>query len=96
MVVDGDKATADQTVTTLKEIPGAAVISAPTANAAGDTSVITVVPAHRPSSESTEHLVQEIRKETGHDVLVTGTTALNIDFSQKMKRLPRSLVTTRS
>ncbi|MEH0533003.1 MMPL family transporter [Streptomyces stelliscabiei] len=84
VVVDGDKATADQTVTTLKKIPGAAAISAPTANAAGDTSVITVVPAHRPSSESTEHLVQEIRKEAGHNVLVTGTTALNIDFSQKM------------
>ncbi|MBT2525974.1 MMPL family transporter [Streptomyces sp. ISL-99] len=60
-------------------------------NKAGDTSVITVVPKDRPSSEGTEELVRSIRgagagvkEETGAEVLVTGATAMNIDFSQKM------------
>ncbi|WP_028810908.1 MMPL family transporter [Streptomyces flavidovirens] len=60
-------------------------------NKAGDTSVITVVPKDRPSSQGTEDLVRSIRgagagveEETGAQVLVTGATAMNIDFSQKM------------
>ncbi|MGX1883173.1 MMPL family transporter [Streptomyces sp. NPDC055287] len=60
-------------------------------NKAGDTSVITVVPKDRPSSEGTEELVRSIRdagpgitSDTGAEVLVTGATAMNIDFSQKM------------
>lgn len=60
-------------------------------NKAGDTSVITVVPKDRPSSQGTEELVRsirdagtDIRSESGAEVLVTGATAMNIDFSQKM------------
>jgi putative drug exporter of the RND superfamily len=60
-------------------------------NEAGDTGMITVIPEHRPSSVETEDLVHDIRdtakdikKEDGATVLVTGPTALNIDFSQRM------------
>ncbi|MGR8010062.1 MMPL family transporter [Streptomyces hypolithicus] len=60
-------------------------------NKAGDASLITVVPKDRPSSEGTEELVRsirdgraELRSDTGAEVLVTGATAMNIDFSQKM------------
>ncbi|HET6857301.1 MAG TPA: MMPL family transporter [Streptomyces sp.] len=60
-------------------------------NEAGDTSVITVIPKDRPSSAETEELVHSIRdagadlkSDEGVDVLVTGSTAMNIDFSQKM------------
>ncbi|OQD55727.1 hypothetical protein BM536_014655 [Streptomyces phaeoluteigriseus] len=60
-------------------------------NKAGDTATITVIPNSKPSSTQTEDLVHAIRDEgagikadTGAEVLVTGTTAMNIDFSQKL------------
>ncbi|MHC3470695.1 MMPL family transporter [Streptomyces sp. 7R007] len=60
-------------------------------NKAGDTAMITVVPGSKPSSAETEDLVHAIRAkgagvraDTDAKVLVTGTTAMNIDFSQKL------------
>ncbi|MFG2633436.1 MMPL family transporter [Streptomyces sp. NPDC048362] len=60
-------------------------------NKAGDTATITVVPKSKPSSKTTEDLVHAIRDkgadiahETGAKVLVTGSTAMNIDVSQKL------------
>jgi RND superfamily putative drug exporter len=60
-------------------------------NKAGDTATIVVIPKDRPSSAATESVVHSIRdagagikSETGAEVLVTGATAMNIDFSQKM------------
>ncbi|MGY1498447.1 MMPL family transporter [Streptomyces sp. QTS52] len=60
-------------------------------NKAGDTATITVIPNSKPSSVQTEDLVHairdqsaDVRAETGATVLVTGTTAMNIDFSQKL------------
>ncbi|MER6099446.1 MMPL family transporter [Streptomyces sp. NPDC001728] len=84
VVVDGDKATADRTVSTIKGLEGWAAVTPATPNKAGDAAMITVVPKDRPSSAATENLVHDIRNATGDDVLVTGATAMNIDFSQKM------------
>ncbi|AJF65646.1 MMPL family transporter [Streptomyces vietnamensis] len=84
VVVDGDKATADRTVSTIKGLDGWAAVTPATPNKAGDAAMITVVPKDRPSSTATENLVHDIRDATGDDVLVTGATAMNIDFSQKM------------
>ncbi|MFI8362493.1 MMPL family transporter [Streptomyces sp. NPDC085612] len=84
VVVDGDKALADSTVDRIKGLEGVAAVMPPTPNEAGDASVITVIPKDRPSSTHTEDLVHEIRDGSGDDVLVTGATAMNIDFSQKM------------
>ncbi|MEU9675518.1 MMPL family transporter [Streptomyces parvus] len=60
-------------------------------NKAGDTATIVVIPRDRPSSHATEEVVHDIRDagenikaDTGAEVLVTGATAMNIDFSQKM------------
>ncbi|AOR33798.1 hypothetical protein BFF78_24510 [Streptomyces fodineus] len=60
-------------------------------NKAGDTATITVVPKSKPSSQTTQDLVHTIRDkgadiaaETGSKVLVTGSTAMNIDVSQKL------------
>ncbi|PCG84719.1 hypothetical protein CIB93_17930 [Streptomyces sp. WZ.A104] len=60
-------------------------------NKAGDTATIVVIPKDRPSSVETENVVHAIRDagegvkaDTGAEVLVTGATAMNIDFSQKM------------
>ncbi|MBT2399753.1 MMPL family transporter [Streptomyces sp. ISL-100] len=76
---------------TVKGMDGVAATVPGPLNKAGDTSVVTVVPKDRPSSEGTEELVRSIRdagtdlkSDTGADVLVTGSTAMNIDFSQKM------------
>ncbi|WP_418957523.1 MMPL family transporter [Streptomyces tritici] len=84
VVVDGDRAAADATVGKIKGLDGVVAVTPPTPNKAGDTSVITVVPKDRPASVETEELVKNIRAATGDDVLVTGATAMNIDFSQKM------------
>ncbi|MEU2118646.1 MMPL family transporter [Streptomyces sp. NPDC016459] len=84
VVVDGDKATADRAVSTIKGLEGWAAVTPATPNKAGDAAMITVVPKDRPSSVATEGLVHDIRDATGDDVLVTGATAMNIDFSQKM------------
>ncbi|MFJ2904293.1 MMPL family transporter [Streptomyces sp. NPDC087212] len=60
-------------------------------NKAGDTATITVIPGSKPSSITTQDLVHTIRAEgaditaeTDAKVLVTGTTAVNIDMSQKL------------
>nr|WSX51494.1 MMPL family transporter [Streptomyces sp. NBC_00974] len=84
VVVDGDKALADKTADRIKGLDGVAAVMPPTQNEAKDAAVITVVPKDRPSSVETEDLVHEIRDGSGDDVLVTGATAMNIDFSQKM------------
>ncbi|MFD5697645.1 MMPL family transporter [Streptomyces lasiicapitis] len=66
-------------------------VSPPRFNKAGDTAIISVVPSSKPSGTETENLVHEIRGEaktvqadSGAEVMVTGTTAMNIDVSQKL------------
>ncbi|GHE83338.1 membrane protein [Streptomyces longispororuber] len=66
-------------------------VAPPQPNKAGDTAIISVVPSSKPSSTATEDLVHAIRDEagaikadSGADVMVTGTTAMNIDVSQKL------------
>ncbi|WP_221348478.1 MMPL family transporter [Streptomyces beigongshangae] len=61
-------------------------------NEAGDTAVFSVVPATAPTDERTTNLVETIRGErpgvesgTGATFEVTGTTALNIDISDKVQ-----------
>ncbi|MEU2096650.1 MMPL family transporter [Streptomyces globisporus] len=73
------------------EALGVSAVLPPAFNKAGDTATITVIPKDRPSSHATEEVVHDIRDagkdikaDTGAEVLVTGATAMNIDFSQKM------------
>ncbi|MFE9684643.1 MMPL family transporter [Streptomyces sp. NPDC006285] len=61
-------------------------------NEAGDTAVFSVVPSTAPTDERTTNLVETIRgersgveSETGATFEVTGTTALNIDISDKVQ-----------
>ncbi|HEY9371223.1 MMPL family transporter, partial [Streptomyces sp.] len=84
VVVDGDRAAADAAVKEIKVLDGVVAVTPPTPNKAGDTAMITVIPKDRPASAETEELVHDIRAATGDEVLVTGATAMNIDFSQKM------------
>lgn len=66
-------------------------VTPPVPNEAGDTATFTVIPKDRPNSTETETLVHDIRdlgdtlkSEDGAEVYVTGATAMNIDFSEKM------------
>jgi RND superfamily putative drug exporter len=66
-------------------------VTGPAFNPKGDTATLTVVPASKPSSTQTEDLVHTIRAHAGEfadttkaQVLVTGTTAMNIDVSQRL------------
>nr|WP_202439605.1 MMPL family transporter [Streptomyces sp. SID8356] len=95
VVVDGSnssdpKDAADQVAKKIESLGVAAVVP-PAFNKAGDAATITVIPKDRPSSHATEEVVHDIRDagkdikaDTGAEVLVTGATAMNIDFSQKM------------
>ncbi|MCM3264687.1 MMPL family transporter [Streptomyces thermoviolaceus] len=76
---------------TITSLPDVVSVSPAQPNKAGDTAMITVVPGSKPSSAKTEQLVHAIRDasagitpKTGATVLVTGSTAMNIDVSQKL------------
>jgi putative drug exporter of the RND superfamily len=80
-----------QAVALLKKFPGVAAVSDPLANKSGDVAIIVVTPTTSPSSEATKDLVgrmrdvgADIRQESGIDAMVTGTTAINIDTSDKL------------
>ncbi|WP_406286940.1 MMPL family transporter [Streptomyces sp. NBC_00209] len=85
------KAAAKRVGDEIAGIKGVVAVTPATFNKAGDAAMITVVPKDRPSSVETENVVHAIRdagkditSDTGAEVLVTGSTAMNIDFSQKM------------
>ncbi|GCD45226.1 MMPL family transporter [Streptomyces paromomycinus] len=96
LVVDGQgskdpKAAATRVAGTVAELDGVAAVTPPTFNQAGDTALLNVVPKSKPSSTETEDLVHEIRGKAGDaardadaQALVTGTTAMNIDVSEKL------------
>ncbi|MFF3982059.1 MMPL family transporter [Streptomyces sp. NPDC055808] len=99
VVVDGKGAAAgvrgaaDATVDAIKKLPDVGPVLPPMFNkdSGNDTATITVIPKSKPSSTETEDLVHSIRDtgaslkaDTGAKLLVTGSTAMNIDFSQKM------------
>ncbi|WP_159057527.1 MMPL family transporter, partial [Streptomyces scabiei] len=75
----------------IKGLDDVVTVTPATFNKAGDTAMITVIPKSKPSSTQTEDLVHAIRDagagvsaDTDAKVLVTGATAMNIDFSQKL------------
>ncbi|QOV36953.1 MMPL family transporter [Streptomyces ferrugineus] len=83
-------------VTTITEgignTEGVVSVSPARFNEAGDTAVFSVVPSTAPTDEKTKDLVSVIRgerngveAETGATYEVTGTTALNIDISDKVQ-----------
>jgi RND superfamily putative drug exporter len=85
------KTAAKRVTDEISGIKGVVAVTPAQFNRAGDTAMITVVPKDRPSSVETENVVhairdagEDIKSDTGAEVLVTGSTAMNIDFSQKM------------
>ncbi|MFC9160570.1 MMPL family transporter [Streptomyces fungicidicus] len=88
---DDPKAVFQQAGDDIKGLDNVVNVSPAAPNEAGDTATITVIPDSKPSSVTTEDLVHDIRDTgadikagTEADVLVTGSTAMNIDVSQKL------------
>ncbi|MFC8867566.1 MMPL family transporter [Streptomyces sp. NPDC057148] len=96
VVVDAKGSDAPQQVFTdvsdeIKGLKDVVAVTPPAPNKGGDTATITVIPDSKPSSVATEDLVHAIRDagadikaDTGAETLVTGSTAMNIDVSQKL------------
>ncbi|MBB2943353.1 RND superfamily putative drug exporter [Actinoplanes lutulentus] len=82
------KTAAEQAQKTIAALDDVATVVPATANQAGDTAILTVIPASAPTSEATKDLVHDIRDHattlTGVTLAVTGTTAINIDISEKL------------
>ncbi|MFF2353689.1 MMPL family transporter [Kitasatospora sp. NPDC058115] len=85
------KAAAAKVGETVKALPGVVAVTPAVFNQAGDTAMVTAMPATGPSDAETTDLVHAIRdkapdlkSETGATVLVSGATAMNIDVSQKL------------
>ncbi|MFJ6760483.1 MULTISPECIES: MMPL family transporter [unclassified Streptomyces] len=76
----------------LGKVEGIATVTPATPNDTGDTAVLTVIPKTGPTETETEDLVGHIRgiagtlgaANGGAEILVTGQTALFIDFSQTL------------
>lgn len=85
------KPPAEQVNKSISALPDVEAVSPPVANEAGDTAVMMVTPKSSPASAATEDLVgdirdraEDVRRDTGAAIAVTGTTALNIDISQRI------------
>ncbi|CAL9272106.1 Membrane protein YdfJ [Streptomyces sp. SudanB5_2050] len=88
---DDAKAAAESVGKEITALGEAAAVTPANFNEQGDTAVLTVVPKTGPSDAATEELVQDIRalsggieSDTGATMLVTGMTAMTIDFSQTL------------
>ncbi|WP_098017077.1 MMPL family transporter [Streptomyces sp. b62] len=75
----------------LEGLPDVASVSPAAFNQTGDVALLNAVPASTPSSEETVALVSDIRdkatglrEDSGAELMVTGTTALAIDISDKL------------
>ncbi|GAA3230984.1 MMPL family transporter [Streptomyces sp. XM83C] len=85
------KAAADRVGDEIKGMKDVATVTPAAFNKDGDTATITVIPGSKPSSTTTEDLVHGIRgagadvaEKNDAELLVTGSTAMNIDVSQKL------------
>jgi RND superfamily putative drug exporter len=75
----------------LASVDGVAAVTPAVRTPAGDTAVLTLIPATGPTDAATEDLVHAIRAQaagwessTGAGIYVTGTTAVGIDVSGKL------------
>ena len=82
---------AEQTAAGLQSFPGVASVAPPVQNPDKSITILSVTPETSPSSSQTKDLVAELRDradqvqdETGIEVLVTGTTAINIDTADRL------------
>ncbi|XVU22604.1 MMPL family transporter [Actinoplanes sp. CA-054009] len=80
----GAAAAAADAAQVIGKLDDVVLVSAATADKANDTAMLTVIPGSGPSSEATKELVHAIRDLGIAGLAVTGTTAINIDVSDKL------------
>ncbi|MEU9919352.1 MMPL family transporter [Streptomyces sp. NPDC051001] len=87
----GPEAAARDAYDTISKLPDVAAVRPAVFNESGDVALIAVIPGSSPTSQATKDLVADIRDhsavlrtDTGAELMVTGTTALNIDVSTKL------------
>jgi RND superfamily putative drug exporter len=79
------QAAADHTASAIRGLPQVKAVGTPILNPAGDTALMTVIPAAGPSAPQTRELVHAIRDLPQSDgVSVTGATAVTLDVSAKL------------
>ena len=92
---DGDRAEVKAAATSVAgELGGlrdVETVAAPVLNEAGNTAILSLIPASGPSTEATKELVKEIRdrapdleRGVGANLLVAGPTAANIDVADQL------------
>ncbi|WP_409236693.1 MMPL family transporter [Streptomyces sp. PA5.6] len=88
---DDPKAAAGEITKTISKLDDVLTVAPPMFNKEKNTAIISVVPSSKPSGLETEDLVHSIRdtgaqikSDSGAEIMVTGTTAMNIDVSQKL------------
>lgn len=96
------KQTVDELADAIRNVPGVVAVTQATPNRAADTALLQVIPKGGQSDPVTSELVTVLRSraprlESAYGVqnlLVTGTTAINIDVSQRLSRalLPFAVV----
>ena len=102
VVVDGASETTTARVQqALSTTGGIVFVSSPVVSPAGDTAVLTAIPAASPQDQATETLVHHLRDDvlpqalqgTGATSYVTGQTAAFIDISERLSaRLPLFII----
>ncbi|MBL1100329.1 MMPL family transporter [Streptomyces coffeae] len=83
------KTAAESATARIQRMDDVARVNPPRLNNSDDTAVLTVVPATAPSSLETTDLVHALRDpgleaDSGAQIMVSGSTAMNIDVSQKL------------
>ncbi|MFF8716412.1 MMPL family transporter [Streptomyces sp. NPDC015184] len=83
------KATAQSVTEEIRDRKDVAAVGQPRLSESSDTAVLNVVPATAPSSTETADLVHALRdpalaRDSDAHVLVAGSTAMNVDVSQKL------------
>ena len=95
VLVDGANGDLSAAVTAVgaqvRQLPDVAYVAEPMPDAAGDGSLVVVIPASGPNTQATVDLVHAIRhlrpgieQQTGTQVWVTGAAAANIDITTKL------------
>jgi RND superfamily putative drug exporter len=88
---DGAPAAVEAVSARLSALEGVAAVAPPTANPAGDTFLLTVLPTTGPADIRTEQVVHRLRsaapgleEQTGTRLSVTGTTAVTVDVATRL------------
>ena len=74
----------DQLATRIAADPGILEVGEPRATASGDTVVLRAIPTTGPSDDATSQTLERLRDLTPAGVLVTGTTALQLDLDEQL------------